>query len=297
MTRNNAKNQQLLTLIIKLIIKKPLLLLFFLGLGGVWYAYQGYFAVKVDSAISFKGLPQAQTAVNPATWNKILPSQAFTVGYSDKRGNPLWVVYKLKSVPANAPLLKRPTHFTVDKRVDNQVSHDDYDKSGYDRGHMAPNYAISSLYGKQAQLETFVMTNITPQRPNLNRKLWQRLEEVEVKYFTQLAPMIWVTTGTVFDDKIETLKSAKNVEIPDAFYKVYAMQNGGKTYLIAFLMPQTVKGNEALNQYVVTVDKIEALTGLDFFHELPDDEENALESTLDTVAWKLAEVSRLPGRY
>jgi endonuclease G len=58
-----------------------------------------------------------------------------------------------------------------------------------------------------------------------------------------------------------------------------------------------VKGNEPLDNYVVSVDKIEALTGLDFFHELPDNEENALESTLDTAPWKLSEVSRLPSRY
>lgn len=285
---NDKKRRMLVSLPFKQSKKKFVLLLFFLLLG-----CDG----KNQNTLSFKGLPQAQIAVNPTTWYKVLPSQAFTVGYSDKRGNPLWVVYKLKPVPDNTPLLKRPTHFTIDKRAENKVSPTDYNKSGYDRGHMAPNYAISSLYGQQAQVETFVMTNITPQRPNLNRKLWQRLEEVEVKNFTQLATPIWVVTGTVFDESIETLKSAQNVEIPDAFYKMYAMQSAGKTYLLAFLMPQTVKGNEPLDQYVVTVDKIEALTGLDFFHELPDKEENVLESTLNVVPWKLGEVSQLPSRY
>lgn len=295
MIRNNDKNLLLIPLIIKLVIKKPLLLLFFLVLGiFFWFVYHG---VKVDSALSFKGLPQTQSVANLATWNKTLPSQAFAVGYSDKRGNPLWVVYRLKPVPVNMPLLKRPSHFSTDKRASNQVNHGDYDKSGYDRGHLAPNYAISALYGKQAQAETFVMTNITPQRPNLNRKLWQRLEEAEVKYFTRLAPTIWVTTGPVFDEAVEYLKTARNVEIPDAFYKVYAMQTDGKTYLLAFLMPQTVKGNEPLDRYLVTVDKIEELTGLDFFHELEDNEENALEAALNPQPWKLADVSRLPSRY
>ena len=295
MTRNIAKNLLLLIpAFIKLLIKKPLLLLFFLVLGGGWYFYHG---IRANSGLSFKGLPQSQSLINPATSVKTLPSQAFTVGYSDRRGNPLWVVYKLKPVPANTPILKRPSHFATDKRAGNKVSHGDYDKSGYDRGHMAPNYAISALYGKQAQAETFVMTNVTPQRPNLNRKIWQRLEEVEVKYFTRLAPTVWVTTGTVFDNAIETLKTAHNVEIPDAFYKVYAMQSGGKTYLLAFLMPQTVKGNEPLDRYLVTVDKIEELTGLDFFHELEDNEENALEAALNPAPWHLTEVNQLPSRY
>lgn len=295
MTRNNDKNLLLLIFfIIKKVIKKTLLLLLFLSVGGIWFVYHG---VKADPSVSFKGLPQTQSLVSLANWNKTLPSQAFTVGYSDKRGNPLWVVYKLKPVPANTPLLKRPTHFSTDRRADNKVRHEDYDKSGYDRGHMVPNYAISALYGKQAQAETFVMTNISPQKPNLNRKLWQRLEEVEIKYFTRLAPIIWVTTGPVFDESLEYLKTAHNVEIPDAFYKLYAMQTGGKTYLLAFLMPQTVKGNEPLDRYLVTVDKIEALTGLNFFHELEDKEENTLEAALNPQPWKLADVSRLPSRY
>jgi endonuclease G, mitochondrial len=295
MTRNNDKKLLLLLpVLIKLLWKNPILVLIVLLLGGGWYGYQG---LDKETAQIFKGLPQAQSKLNTQTWGRVLENQAFTVGYSDKRGNPLWVAYKLTPVPDRTPSMERPTRFTTDKRASNQVKHGDYDKSGYDRGHMAPNYAISALYGKKAQLETFLMTNITPQKPNLNRKIWQRLEEVEVKYFTRLAKTIWVTTGTVFDDKMEHLKTAPHVQIPTAFFKLYAMQAGGKTYLLAFLMPQTVNGNEPLDQYVVTVDTIEALTGLDFFHELDDKEETALESTLNTQPWQLTDVSRLPSRY
>lgn len=295
MTRNNKNLFLLIPLIFKLLWKKPLLLLMFVLFGGGWYGYQ-VFAVR--SALSFKGVPQAQSALNPATWNRTLTNQAFMVGYSDKRGNPLWVTYKLTAVPEHADRLKRPTRFSTDWRAINKITHQDYDKSGYDRGHLAPNYAISSLYGKQAQLETFVMTNISPQKPNLNRKLWQRLEEAEIKYFTRLSPTLWVTTGPVFDSTIEHLKTADNVEIPDAFYKIFAMSaDDGKTCMLAFLMPQTVKGNEPLDRYVVTVDTIEELTGLDFFYELDDKEETALESNLNTQAWKLAEVSHIPSRY
>lgn len=295
MARNNNKNLfSLVLLIFRLIKNKSMLLLFFLLLTSIWYGYQRFL---VYPSLSFKGLPQAQRGLNFSTWNRTLTNQAFLVGYSDKRGNPLWVSYKLTSVPENAPRLKRPTRFTSDWRTINRVNHQDYDKSGYDRGHLAPNYAISSLYGKEAQLETFLLTNISPQKPNLNRKLWQRLEEIEIKYFTQLSSTIWVITGPVFDDKIEYLKSAHNVEIPDAFYKVYAMQKDNNIYLLAFLMPQTVKGNEPLDRYLVTVDKIEELSGLDFFHELSDTEENALESTLNSTTWNLTAVSRIPGRY
>lgn len=296
MASTNHKNLfRLIELLIRLTIKHPSMLLFFLLFTGGWYGFEAFIA---RPALSFQGLPEAQSWLSPSTFTRTFRNDAFLVGYSDIRGNPLWVTYKLNSVSENAKRFKRPSRFTEDWRSFNKVKHDDYSRSGYDRGHMAPNYAISSLYGKQAQLETFAMTNITPQRPNLNRKLWQRLEEVEIKHFTKLASEIWVATGPVFKGNNKTLKSASNVEIPDAFYKLYAMKTDkDEVKLLAFLMPQNVKGNESLSQFVVSVDEIEKLTGLDFFHELNDTLENQLEAAVSPQDWKLENVANIPSRY
>jgi endonuclease G len=282
-------------LLLKLIIQKPWMLLFFLLFPIGWYGYEIFIA---RPALSFQGVPQAQHWLSPSTWSRTFRSEGFLVGYSDIRGNPLWVSYKINSVPNDAQHLKRPSRFSSDWRSFNSVRHQDYTHSGYDRGHMAPNYAISRLYGKQAQLETFVMTNITPQKPNLNRKLWQRLEAAEIKYFTRLANQVWVTTGTVFTGTRTYLKKASHVEIPNAFYKIYAIQLKNKSpKLLAFLMPQKVTGHEPLDKFVVSVDEIESLTGLDFFHELEDKLEHQLESDINHQPWKLTAIANLPSRY
>lgn len=296
MASTHRKNLlQLILLILKLIVKHPSMLLFFLLFPVGWYSYETFIA---RPALNFQGVPQAQSWLSPSTWTRILRSEAFLVGYSDIRGNPLWVNYKIKTVPEKTKRLKRPSGFKSDWRSMNSVTHKDYTHSGYDRGHMAPNYAISSLYGKQAQLETFIMTNITPQKPNLNRKLWQRLEAVEINHFTQLENEVWVTTGTVFTGSKESLKNASHVEIPDAFYKIYAIQTEKQPpKLLAFLMPQNVKGNESLAKFVVSIDEIEALTGLDFFHELEDNLENKLEAEINSKSWQLAIVANTPSRY
>lgn len=275
--------------------RDPLVAIVLLLAGAGWYAYEYKVA---RPAMSFQGVPESQDWRQPMTWFRVLRNDAFMLGYSDLRGNPLWVVYNIHPVAADAAHYKRPQRFSEDWRTINRVSHDDYLKSGYDRGHMAPNYAISRLYGKQAQLDTFLMSNITPQRPKLNQKLWQRLEQAEIDYFTRLGKEVWVITGPVFDGDTERLKNAWNVEAPDAFYKIYALPNAsGTPKVLAFLMPQNVKGYEPLDRFVTTVDHIEALTGLDFFKDLDDSLENRLEREINDSDWKLKAIARLPARY
>ncbi len=247
----------------------------------------------------YQGEPHALSAMNPKTWFRTLHNHGFTVGYSDIRGNPLWVEYALSPIDETAPSLPRPSHFDTDGRSINRIKHDSYSKSGYDRGHNAPNYAMSRLYGKQGQADSFLMTNITPQKPKLNRQVWQRLEEVEIKYFAKNFGKVWVITGPIFDADIERLRSSWRVEIPDAFYKIYVTEATANQSPIAlgFVIPQTVTGNESLNQFVTSIDAIETQTGLDFLADLPDSVETPLEASVESQAWNLTAVSDLPSRY
>lgn len=245
----------------------------------------------------YQGEPRVLDWRRPSTWNRTLRNHDFLLGYSDLRGNPLWVSYRLTPLPVGITPLKRPSHFLSDWRSFTRISHDDYVDSGYDRGHMAPNHAISVLYGRAAQRDTFLMTNVTPQQAALNQKLWERLEEVELDHFTRLGE-IWVLTGPIFDDQIERLPSAWRVEIPDAFYKVYAApQAHAAPRLLAFIMPQRVRGNEPLDRYLVSVDKVEQLTGLDFFPELPLSIAGQIEAEINPAPWDLAAVARQASRY
>lgn len=295
MARKNRAIVYLLLRVIKLLCRKPLTMLFLLIVVGGGYAYEVQIARPTQI---FKGLPVATQWQHPFTWFRVFRNAHFMLGYSDIRGNPLWVTYQLQKPAKNAAHHKRPSSFKSDWRSINKVMSKDYKGSGYDRGHMAPNYAVSTLYGKQAQLNSFLMSNVVPQKPKLNQKLWQRLEEVEIKYFTQLEGKLWVITGPVFDTDIQRLKDAWNVEIPDAFYKIYVLDRGQCTPLVlAFLMPQNVKGNEPLNHYVVSIDKIEERTGLDFFHQLDDSIENKLEADIKPKDWGLDIVANIKGRY
>jgi endonuclease G len=249
--------------------------------------------------MAWQGIPTAMDW-RALTWTRVLRNDAFLVGWSDLRGNPLWVEYRLQPIPADAPFHRRPERFTRDWRALNSLGHDDYSGSGYDRGHLAPNYAISRLYGPTAQQQTFLMTNITPQRPRLNQKVWQRLEEVEIDFFAPRYGELWVITGPVFDQDIQRLPSTNRVEVPDAFFKILAAPHGGpggEAKLLAFVVPQTVKGNEPLDRFVTSVDHIEELTGFDFFPQMAPALQARLEAAVDPAAWRLGDVARRPGRY
>jgi endonuclease G len=292
-----AKSKPILNLakitvgLFRLSCKYPLLLLIIVGLALGAYVYE----VKVARPpLLYQGEPKSFDNKNIHTWFRVLRNHGFILGYSDLRGNPLWVEYALTSVEQNRPSLKRPDRFETDWRSINRVSQESYRHSGYDRGHLAPNYAISRLYGSEGQADSFLMTNISPQRPKLNRQVWQRLEEMEVKHFAKLFGKVWVITGPVFDDKTERLLSDWMVEIPDAFYKIYATEDasGKPSASLAFLVPQNVNGQESLAQFVTSIDSIEAQTGIDFFAELDDRAEAQLEAAVEPMPWNLQVFNR-----
>lgn len=60
--------------------------------------------------------------------------------------------------------------------------------------------------------------------------------------------------------------------------------DGDDSKAIAFILPNK-KGTKSLKEYAVSIDKVEERTGIDFFHELPDDIENELENSVSTNDW------------
>ncbi|EKD81492.1 MAG: DNA/RNA non-specific endonuclease [uncultured bacterium] len=232
---------------------------------------------RLQGNMAYGGLPQTATQ----TKLLVLHNIGFYAAYCDDRRSPLWVAYRLDAKDFEHKL-SRPKSFKIDTRTLSRVDPKEYAKSGYDRGHMAPNSAIATRYGRDAQLETFYMSNIVPQTPELNRRVWQRLEKLEEEYANNRGT-IWVIAGPVFDEHIKTI--GNNIEVPDAFYKIIVdeEQEGIKT--LAFLIPQTVTGKEPIENFLTSIDEIEKLTGLDFFWPLSDEPEKRLESTSPSKLW------------
>jgi len=247
-----------------------------------------------DSAIP-GGLPEA-TQPGWLSWVRVLDPPGFLVGYSELRAAPLWVIYRSGAIadPAGPP---RPDRFTRDWRVFHQVDPDALRGTDYGRGHLAPNYAISRLYGRDAQLATFRMSNIVAQRHAMNRGVWQRIEELETDVWAAGLDALWVVTGPVFDE--DRAWVGRGVEVPDALYRVLLAEgpDGSGLRALAMLVPQSAAPNADLRDFVTTVDAVEQATGFDLFPGLPDTEEAELERATPDALWRLDEVSTRRGRY
>ena len=227
----------------------------------------------------YGGLPRTDDYPHPVI---VLTNIGYLAGYCEQRKNPAWVGFSISSITI-AQTAKRLSTFLTDTRTKSRVSHPDYTNSGYDRGHMAPNYAIATRYGHEAQRETFLMSNITPQSPNLNRIWWRLLEEKEANDFAVRLEQVWVLTGPVFGSQVEKLRSG--VEIPSAFYRIIIDEEHGEPRMLAFIAPQTVTGREPLSDYLTSVREIERQTGLDFIPSLPKEVQDRLETVRAPGVW------------
>lgn len=249
-----------------------------------WDLWQFYAAADFVGATPAPGdrtHAYAGNPVAPAGTVRLLANRGYLAGYSDALGNPLWVAYRMKDTDKlDSP--PRPDEFRVDPRTAARIEPSVYSRSGYDRGHLAPNYAIATRYGREAQEETFLMSNITPQKHGLNAGLWKELEQKIATAYPARFGEVWVLAGPVFGP--QPLRLQRRVAVPEACYMIVVDESEGRVRAQAFLFPQDAAGG-SLEPYLTTIDEIERLTGLDFLAALPDAAEAALESRRASRVW------------
>jgi endonuclease G len=245
-----------------------------------------------DSNIVYAGLPKWSTRTGHEKIT-VLTNCAYIVGYSDVRKNPVWVAYhlrKLGSVGEHAANPDRKDNFRADARTTSKVDDEafDFSHTKCDRGHMAPSYGIGSRYGANAQDETFLMSNMAPQKFTLNRGQWKKLEEIEADMFANGCEEVWVITGPIFKGPRELIRKS-GVEIPDAFYKIVIDEENGRPRVLAFTMDQSTTSSRSMDPFLTSVRSIESLTGLNFLSELRNDVETRIESATPTEVWSFAD--------
>jgi endonuclease G, mitochondrial len=213
----------------------------------------------------------------------IVSHLGYTLHYVEQYEQADWVVYILTAahLKGNFP---RNGNFRSDPAVKTfSASLDDYRGSGYDRGHMAP--AADMKWSKKAMSESFYLSNMSPQKHEFNAGIWEILEN-QVRDWVKENGEVAVVTGPVLKANLERMGKSR-VAIPKYFYKVVLDYTKPEYKAIAFVLPNEAASSPLYN-YVVTVDSVEHLTGIDFFPVLPDSLENSLEAGVNPALWHLA---------
>ena len=204
----------------------------------------------------------------------------YTVSYNEYTLMPNWVSYELTAKETDGPYSRKGKNFRQDVSLNlRQADSDDYRNSGWSRGHMAP--AGDFKWSSTAMEETFFFTNCCPQNQVLNAGQWNTLEQ-KVRDWANRYGSLTVYTGPIVLDNAYGTIGYNKVVVPDAFFK--AILAGEQS--IAFVM-YNHNNNENMQKCAMSVDDLEALTGIDFFAEQVDDFENQVEATYNLRNWGL----------
>ena len=206
----------------------------------------------------------------------VLHRTGYTVSYNVYYKNPNWVAWELTREETKGETDRYDKFMPDPDLPEPRVVHKDYTRSGYDRGHMAP--AADMKWSKQAMIESFYMSNICPQVGNLNRGDWNDLEEL-CRNWAEKYGRIYIACGPIFDSKSPKRIGEHKVAVPDRFFKVILIYNRKNPIAMGFIF-KNIAHSQDIEKYMVTVDSVENVTGMDFFSKLPDNVENRIESII-----------------
>ncbi|WP_442787919.1 DNA/RNA non-specific endonuclease [Flavobacterium suncheonense] len=213
-----------------------------------------------------------------STTGVVVKRNHYAFSYSEEHEQSEWVAYELSAEDFSNRDFERPFFIEDPKVKTHSADWRNYKNSGYDKGHLCPAGDRKKNY--ESYKETFYTSNIAPQRHDFNDGVWNRLEQ-KVRYWAKKYDGLYVVTGGVLSENLKTIGREK-VSVPNYFYKVLMTRDGQR--MIGFLVPH--KDSDApLYEFVVDVDTIEKMTGIDFFFKLPDAIEAKLEKANDYKGW------------
>jgi endonuclease G, mitochondrial len=217
----------------------------------------------------------------PVPHEMVISHKGYTLSYDKALKHAKWVAYELTAIETKA-VVERNNKFVPDPLLDKSISaaNSDYSKSGYDKGHLAP--AADMTYSQQTMVESFYLSNMSPQTPAFNRGIWKQLEE-QVRQWAIDNKEVYIVTGGVLTNGLPTIGQNK-IAVPQSYYKVILDYSEPEVKGIGFILPNKSSG-ELLQHFAVTIDSVEKVTNIDFFYQLPDDRENMIESQIDLKKW------------
>lgn len=258
---------------------------------------------EIDQAISDHaeyGVPNV--AMNSGDIRGLV-NREYVIGYDADLKLPLYASYVLEA----ADIVTRSDErcFRDDPRLSaaERSETQDYVEPIFDRGHLVARADLNR--SRETVVNSYFMSNIMPQHDQFNQGVWKKFESL-VRAWAKSKGRVHVVSGPIFDgdgscarddnSDATRVRPRGRVGIPSHFYKaVLHERQNGFIDAIAIILPHTddevpirLETEEELaylSQHIVPIDQVERMTGIDFFHELPDHIERAVEASLARGLW------------
>ena len=163
------------------------------------------------------------------------------------------------------------------------IRHSDYTNTGFDRGHLVKSEERTQTI--EDNRATFYLTNVIPQHPNLNRRIWAQLENYRKKIAKE-NKQLFIVAGGLYSENPQRING--KVAIPDSCWKVILILDSGKTVndidtntqIIAVMMPNdsTSRNFTDWQEFLTTVRHIEQATGFNFYPKVTPEIQAIIEN-------------------
>uniref|UniRef100_A0A3B4ANK8 Endonuclease n=1 Tax=Periophthalmus magnuspinnatus TaxID=409849 RepID=A0A3B4ANK8_9GOBI len=205
--------------------------------------------------------------------------QSYVAAYDPRTRLPLWVLERLDSTCISGQSDRSKSQFREDPSVHefHRATNADFRGSGFDRGHMAA--AANHKWSQSAMDDTFLLTNIVPQDPDLNQRVWNRLEQM-CRSLTKRHGSVFVVTGPLFlprpqpDGRLYVtypVLGHNHVAVPTHFFKVLILElpDGQGVELRSYVMPnRPIPEQTPLEHFLVPIETVERASGLLFVQNI-----------------------------
>jgi len=224
----------------------------------------------------WRGPPQNRDETRPI---QILVNQGYVVGFCPERLQPAWSAYRVAYAEDDVDY-DRPLHYYDDMRLDeaHRIGQRTFGRLGgiqLNVGHMTPNEVINRQFGRLAQMETFLMSNMSPQYGSLNSGVWLKLETAirEIKDEPRKKDHVWAIVGPVFGEEPASVYrgNGKHQPVPEAYFCVivdphsYPYDTPSRVHIDCFIIPQNAPRNTSPDDYPASLEEVEEATNLKFF--------------------------------
>lgn len=206
----------------------------------------------------------------------------YSVEYDVVYHHPIWVCYSADEYTSQRRT-GRSDAWSWDPFVPSQYEVTQRDFKGYDRGHIVA--SADRLYSEEANEQTFYYTNMSPQRRNLNTGVWLQLEQLVQGWArnSRLRDKLYVVKGGTLRECETIGVTVGGITVPRYYWMAILAQRGDHYQAIAFWADHTNPVQvDRPRTIAISIDQLEERTGLDFFHNLPDNIETRVEAAHPT---------------